>query len=423
MTARSQRRGASRTRALVSVAGVALTIALVAACTSDDKGSAEGGSTTTTLAPGTVTTTTPDDVASTLLTSTDGYLLAIDASDADHNQFISVTAPTDPNDPASPSVDLDVHDQACFIGGTNGRFAMPIAPGPGVGTVPTWGIFQLAGAEVGSFAVSLVTTLDSPSYQSPTPESSARPYGCASLSDGRIVTTDLGTDGAPNGQLTVWFGPFDRATAPKACKIDTELAEPRGVWVDEQDRVIVASSGAPTTGVWRYSRIPTSADAAGGCGAVDAVGAPLADTVRKDSFIAAGDHGLTAPSGITGSVDHGILVSSALSGTINEYDANGEFKATIVSPEPGESLDEASTYFTGTPLGMAIDVDGTLFYADPGWVVDRTGAPLSPEISGLIQSLDLATPGSGPDLFIDSLTDPTSLTIFRPSGGREGSPL
>ena len=43
----------------------------------------------------------------------------------------------------------------------------------------------------------------------------------------------------------------------------------------------------PDAGVWRYSPpFPTGHDAAGGCGKTDGTGAPMADTVNKEMFIA-----------------------------------------------------------------------------------------------------------------------------------------
>ncbi len=408
------------------VAAAALaTLALVATgCRSpQDSTSKSDSSSTSTLAPGTVTTTAPEEVRSTLLTSTDGYLLAADPQDATNYQFISVTAPTDPGDPASPSADVAVHDQLCFVvgaDGADGRFVMPVGS-EASGTESAWGVFRLTGDRIGSFVVTQITTFGADSFPVGPPDVPPRPYGCASLSDGRIVTTDLGWGGA-DGQVTVWFGPFDGAKPPTACRLDTALVEPRGVWVDEQDRVLIASSG-DTAGVWRYSRLPTSADAVGGCSGPDAAGAPTADRARKESFIAAGPNGLTDPSGITGSVDHGILVSSAISGQINEYDANGEFRTAILSAGPTERLDDANTFFAGTPLGMAIDVDGTLYYADPGWTLDRAGRTTSAPGTGIVQALALDGLSSRPDVFLDALTEPTNVTIFAPRGGREGSPL
>lgn len=411
------------TRRRLAVAVLTAAALVMAGCSSTDDPPKSSSSSTSDLPPGTVTTTTPEEAGSTLLTSTDGYLLAVDPKDPESYQFISITAPSDPTDPASPSIDLAVHDQPCFIQGTTGRFAMPIDAGPGPGAGPTWGIFQLGGTAIGSYSASFVSTLGSPSYQPNPTGAEPHPYGCASLSDGRIATTDLGSDGTPTGQLTLWFGPFDGEEPPKACKLDTALVEPRGIWVDEQDRILVASAGQPSAGVWRYSRLPTGPDASGGCGGTDGVGAPAATSAHKDPFIPVGDHGLNAPSGITGSVDHGIFVSSAIDGLINEYDANGEYRTTVLAPQPGERLDNNETYFAGTPLGMAIDVDSTLYYADPGWTIGPGGKPESPEGGGLIQGLPLITASGRPELFLDSLTDPTSVTIFAPSGGQGGSPL
>jgi hypothetical protein len=125
--------------------------------------------------------------------------------------------------------------------------------------------------------------------------------------------------------------------------------------------------------VWRYSGpYPTSADAAGGCGGTDATGAPTADRTRREAFIAP-DALLATPSGITGGPGGALFVSSVTTGVINEYDANGTFVRTVLQPTPGTTLG-ATPLPTGTPLGLAFDPAGALFYADVGLTVSAPGA-------------------------------------------------
>ena len=92
-----------------------------------------------------------------------------------------------------------------------------------------------------------------------------------------------------DGQLIVWFPPFDSRQV-RYCKLDVGIATAGQIYVDDQDRIYVASArpGNPSTGVLRYTGpFPTSGDAAGGCGKKDATGAPMADSVSREPFVAA----------------------------------------------------------------------------------------------------------------------------------------
>jgi hypothetical protein len=163
------------------------------------------------------------------------------------------------------------------------------------------------------------------------------------------------------------------------CKLDVGIATAGGIYVDEQDRVYVASNRPdlfpPTTnpgGVFRYSPpFPTLNTPAGGCGLVDGTGAPLATTVNKQIFILA-DAFATTPSAVARSLTGTFYVSSVFTGSIAEYDANGLFVRSVLSPPAGEVL----PFSTGTPYGIAVDSAGTIYYADLGVGV---GPPPGPE--------------------------------------------
>jgi len=75
---------------------------------------------------------------------------------------------------------------------------------------------------------------------------------------------------------------------------------------------------------------------------------------------------------VAGSADGRIFVSSVINGVINEYDVNGEFLRTVLRPPASESLGE-TPYSTGTPLGLAVGPDGTIYYADIGIVLSADG--------------------------------------------------
>ena len=73
----------------------------------------------------------------------------------------------------------------------------------------------------------------------------------------------------------MWFPPY-----ASYCKLATNLGTAGSVAIDRQGRVYVAQSSGGT--IERFSPpFPTGADAAGGCGAVDSTGAPVADAVNR----------------------------------------------------------------------------------------------------------------------------------------------
>ena len=90
-----------------------------------------------------------------------------------------------------------------------------------------WGIFALTGDGVGDFALKTRVARLVPTYQD-TPDGPDN-YGCGVLSDGRILTTDIGNDagGAANGQLIIWFPPFNGEQV-SFCKLDLHLATGQG---------------------------------------------------------------------------------------------------------------------------------------------------------------------------------------------------
>jgi hypothetical protein len=277
-----------------------------------------------------------------------------------------------------PERGLDINAQICFF--PKG------APGPGRGDVwfiagedtnqpdppPGWGIFRLKGNEVGRLKAKQLGKL-TPTYQATgdNPEN----YGCGFLSDGRVVTTDIGNQagGDRNGQLIVWFPPFDSREV-SYCKLDVAIGTAGQIYVDAKDRIYVASALDDPGGIRRYTGpFPTSDDADGGCGRTDPTGAPLADDVEHEIFIST-DHELATPYAVVPKKGGGFYASSVFTGVINEYDGDGAFVRNVLRPPPGETIGE-QTYSTGTPLGLGIDSKGTLYYADIGITVPPGGTP------------------------------------------------
>lgn len=280
----------------------------------------------------------------------------------------------------------DVHGQVCADPTRHGHHVTGEGAG-GAGRPPGWGYFRVTGATLEALAAEQVGALRPRHLEAP------GPAGCGFLADGRLVTTTVGEPlpGQPaTGRLLVWFPPLDRGDVPH-CTVDSALAAAGGVHVDEHDRVYIAvgrpdDAGNPA-GVLRYSGdLPRSVDE---CTATDAAGAPaVADgSVTRELFITGGATAPT-PSSVAASGRGTFYVSSTTSGTIAEYDGEGAFVRFVLAPAgvPGVS--------TGTPVGLAVGDDGTVYYADAGVVggepvpgngtvrrirFDADGRPLAPE--------------------------------------------
>jgi sugar lactone lactonase YvrE len=238
---------------------------------------------------------------------------------------------------------------------------------------------------VGSLKAKQIGKLQ-PTYQGAA--DNAENYGCGVLSDGRIVTSDIGNQaqGDGDGQLIIWFPPFTKGFRTLAngtegkvsyCKLDIGIATAGGIAVDDDDNLYVASARGATAGVNRYpGPFPTSATPAGGCDGTDSTGAPMATNITREPFIATTDNlgtpNAIVPAPTAGPKQTGWYVSSVFTGVINEYDTNGAFVRTILQPPAGETLG-AAPFSTGTPLGLGIAPDGTLYYADIGIVVSDKG--------------------------------------------------
>jgi outer membrane protein assembly factor BamB len=292
---------------------------------------------------------------------------------------------------SAPGTGRDVNGQICARADTPGGFiagedtGQPDPP-------PGWGVFDADGTQVGKLAATYNV-------------SGAEPHGCAFAPDGTLFTSEVGFQGfgTANGQLIQWFPPFTGFPGPPGaypdtneistnfCKIATDLGTAGGVAVDAQGRVYVTqSSGLQIT---RFSPpFPTAPNAAGGCGATDATGAPRADTVQREVFATPSD-GMLTFSGVAVAPNGNIYASSVLTGRIAEYDLDGNVVRVLLAPAAS-----APPIPTGHPQGITVGPDGTVYYADldlrgtlpnvgPGpngkvWRIrfDAAGDPLPPEI-------------------------------------------
>jgi sugar lactone lactonase YvrE len=288
-----------------------------------------------------------------------------------------------------PARGRDVNGMICALPDGSGRFVagddtgQPASP-------PGWSVFDREGAVVARLVATAIT--DHP-----------EPYGCAFDPGGRLFTTELGDPGflRANGQLILWFPPYDRdpgpAGPPRSCKIATDIGTASGIAIDREGRVYVASAGR--LAIRRFSPpFPTAPDAAGGCAARDATGAPLADSVRDEVFVRA----LATFSGLAMAPNGHLYAASVATGEIREYDLSGRLVRMLLDP-PGW----LPPFATGTPQGLGVDAAGALYYTDldlvwrfptlePGpdgkiWRIgfDARGQPLPPEaIAGHLEYPD-----------------------------------
>jgi len=318
---------------------------------------------------------------------------------------------------------FDINAQICFF--PDGKTFIAGEDTGQPDPVQGWGIFKLKGDKVGKLSAKQTGKLQ-PTYQGST--DNAENYGCGILSDGRVVTTDIGNQAAGDGdgQLIVWFPPVTKGfktlkdgTVGKVpyCKIDTTIATAGGIAVDDDDNLYVASARPPTSGIWKYTGpFPTSPDADGGCGQTDGTGAPLADTVTKELFVPAGDNMLVSPNAIVAAPDTGNwYVSSVFTGVINEYTPEGAFVRTVLQPPPGEGPGP-EPISSGSPLGLGIAPDGTLYFADIGIVVSEDGVGPG-DRTGTVRKIRFVDgQPQPPETMAEDLAFPDGIGIYVPGG-------
>jgi hypothetical protein len=392
------------TRALGLLA-VAVTVALGAACSDDDGGSSSPA-----------TTVAEVDPAPPIVFNGQGNHLDAYSSEPpfEHQRVISAAAD-------DPEAGLDINAQLCFFddGGTQYLIAGEDTDQGGAGE-PGWGIFEVTGDAIGELEATQVGKLTT-TY---TGESNPENYGCGILSDGRIVTGDVGNQasGPGTGQLIIWFPPFDTFDGVASCKLDVGIGTAGQILVDDDDSILIASSLGRTSerpsGVHRYSPpFPNGPTAEDGCGRTDDTGAPLADEVARELFIDTAE-GLGFPAGIVASPAGGYYVSSQATGVINEYDAGGRYVRTILRPPDGDLLD-ADGYELGSPHGLGIGPDGTLYYADIGLVRadDQDLLSIGPgEGTGAVRRITFDDEGepNPPEVMAEGLDFPDGIGILVP---------
>jgi WD40 repeat protein len=314
---------------------------------------------------------------------------------------------------ASDPTGWDINGQLCFSPDGSGLFVVGEDTGQ-PDPPPGWATFQLRGSRVGELSAVRTGRLV-PTYQ-PTDRNPDN-FGCGFLADGRVVTTVIGSlhTGPTDGQLILWFPPFQTEGPTPSCKIDVEIGMAGQIHVDREGRVYVASArGNP--GVWRYSgEFPTSPDAAGGCGRIDAAGAPLVDAgrIHKEQLIDTSVEDAAGTMGLAVSPDGSLFTSRSLSGVIAQFDADGRFVRRIIEPPRGVSLASASGFPDGTPSGLALGSDGTLYYADLGLVAAPTPRPRL-GFGSVRRIVAPGQPPAHPEVIDQSLDFPDVVSLLEP---------
>ena len=128
-----------------------------------------------------------------------------------------------------PKNGRDINAQICFdpsnprnfIAGEDTGQESGASEGGGQG----WGYFTLSGNAIGELGWAQLGKLET-TYSHMAPETNPENYGCGFLSNGALVTSDVGDQdpGEPGtGQLIMWFPPFDASGQVPFCKIDTAI--------------------------------------------------------------------------------------------------------------------------------------------------------------------------------------------------------
>ena len=319
-------------------------------------------------------------------------LRRVDIDSIDHPPILEDTVIGSTGDDAhavpGPAGGGNVNGTPCVLPGDR----LVMGEDAGQTAVPAgWGVFEADGKMSGKL---VATAFDFP-----------EPSGCAVDAQGRLFTVEVGQKGfgGGNGQLILWFPPYERFPGtdpyPNAsystnyCKLAIDIGTATNVAVDDQGRLLVTS---PQSGnVFRFSgELPSAPDALGGCGRIDATGAPLVDAGRlaRTSFIRSPKVG--TPSGLAQAPNGGWYIGDVLFGRIGEFDANGRFVRYVMNS--GSALQLPTLY--GNPQSITVDAQGSLYYADLAlegsilapetgsngkvWRIrfDANGAPLPPEI-------------------------------------------
>jgi hypothetical protein len=298
--------------------------------------------------------------------------------------------------PAANRGGLDMNAQICFkeIDGVTYFINGEDTAQGGAGD-PGWGWFELTGDTFDTLGVMQLGKLV-PEYV-PNEVSGEENYGCGFLSNGNLVTSEVGDQypGLPNtGELILWFhdgeGGFTQGFghdengiphgAVPSCHLDTGVATSGGILIREEngEEVIYLASNRPgndgnTGGIFRYSNIPTTLE--------DCASA----TVTKELAIPAAPYTGITPSALAEAPNGNLYMSSVFDGVISEWTlvdtplgSQWVHARNLIGPPAGTPVAQFGDSFgsfvppldteltNGTPFGIGVGPDGTVYYADIG---------------------------------------------------------
>lgn len=376
------------------------------------------------------------------------HLWAYDTTSGDQQLLARAQNGEDPGATAPNGLVRDINGQVCTSPDqkhvVTGEDTVIPATGPGGGDggsshdprIAGWGYFRITGDELGSLAIEQRGKLAPEAGEGPGYAGDPDNYGCGFLDDRRLLTTAIGNTlpgEEANGQLFLWFGPFDTGfrteTDPESgsgfyvgevdhCEVDATLATAGGIAVDTNGDVYVATNrptevpGGEPGAVWRFSgRWPSSL--------AECTPEYLAENITKTQIVPSipglpVDARAPTPSAVVLSPVGTLYVSSVFSGTVSEYRKDGTWLRDLyplspVTPPTGPT--------TQTPFGMAVTADGSLWMADLGIAV---ASPAPGEGSVIRLSFDDdGDPRLPAETVRDGLTFPDGLGVYRPAQPRE----
>jgi hypothetical protein len=366
------------------------------------------------------------------------HLWAYDVRTGAHQLVARAQNGIDPGEAAPNGMVRDINGQICVS--PDGRHVVTgedtvVATGGGDGAsshdprIAGWGWFAIDGDHLGAITIEQQGKLAPEAGTGPGYTGDPDNFGCGFLDPGRLVTTAIGNTlpGEPaNGQLFLWFGPFDRGFREEVdggsgagfyvgevdhCEIDHTLATAGGIAVAPSGDVYVAANrpsdlpvGDPAA-IWRYSGQWPSSMAE--C-TPEFLAAHITRTAVIPNLPLPLDPHAATPSAVVLSPAGTLYVSSVFTGTVAEFSLDGTWIRDLYPTSPVA----VPTGPTGeTPFGLAVTSDGSLWISDLGVVGDGPGDGL-----GSLERLRFAggSPAGPAETVRDGLAFPDGLGVYRP---------
>ena len=316
--------------------------------------------------------------AQLVLSPEGNHLWAYDAQTGDAQLVVRALNGDDPGVPPNSAARRDINGQVCVS--PDGRHVVTgedtVVDGSSHDpAVAGWGWFRSTYRD-GRLSLAQTGKLAPENGRGPGYAGDPDNYGCGFLDARRLLTTAIGDrfPGQPaNGQLFLWFAPFDRGPVAH-CEVAGDLATAGGIAVDDDGTVYVATNrpddaGNPG-GVWRFSG-PWPRDARE-CATVTPARRLIVPN-RPVAVALAPDARAVTPSSVVIGPDDTLFVSSVFTGTVSEYTKAGHWVRDIYPISPVA----VPTGPTGdTPYGLAVTATGDLWIADLGIVLAEPGPGL-----------------------------------------------